>query len=273
MSGMRKILIISVVMATAGLAGVVVQTLAEAVLGYTDTPMLPSGKWHVHDLNRPRPPVVTPGASFSQGAAAASDAMVLFDGTDLSKWEGEKGAAKWTVREDYMEANKTGYIHTKEKFGDMQLHVEFAEPEKVEGDSQERGNSGVFLQYAYEVQVLDSYDNPTYADGQCGALYGQSPPMANACRKPGEWQSYDIIFEAARWNENHELARPAIVTVFQNGVLIHYKQPLLGPTGHRTLGHYGKELPATGPIALQDHGNPVRFRNIWVRKITEEERP
>jgi hypothetical protein len=273
MAGMRKEFLITIGIATAGLAGMALQTFAEAVLGYTDTPMLPSGKWHVHDSNRPRPAVVTPGATFSHSAPAPSDAIVLFDGTDLSKWEGEKGEAKWTVREDYMEVNKTGYIHTKEKFGDIQLHLEFAEPGKVEGDSQERGNSGVFLQGIYEVQVLDSYNNPTYADGQCGALYGQSPPMVNASKKPDQWQTYDIIFEAARWNENHELASPAIVTVLQNGVLIHYKQPLLGPTDHRRYGNYSKELPATGPIALQDHGNPVRFRNIWIRKITEEEKP
>jgi len=273
---MRKITLITIVIATSGLAGMVLQTSAEPpVLGYTDTPMLPSGKWHVHDINRPHPPVVTPGPTFSHGAPAPSDAMVLFDGKDLSQWEGDKGAPQWTLREDYMQVKpKAGSIHTKEKFGDFQLHLEFAEPEKVVGDSQGRGNSGVFLQGIYEIQVLDCYDNPTYADGQCGAIYGQSPPMLNACRKPGEWQTYDITFEAARWDENHQLARPAMVTVIQNGLLIHYKQPILGPTGHRTLSKYGKELPATGPIALQEHnGDLVRFRNIWIRKITEEEKP
>jgi hypothetical protein len=271
---MRKTFLIAMVIATAGLGGVVLQTLAEAVLGYTDTPMLPSGKWHVHDPARPRPPVVTSGASFSHGAPAPSDAIVLFDGTDLSKWEGDKGAPEWKIHEDYMEVKPhSGYIHTKEKFGDFQLHLEFAEPVKVEGDSQERGNSGVFLQGIYEVQVLDCYNNPTYPDGQCGAIYGQSPPLVNACKKPGQWQTYDIIFEAARWNENHELVRPAIVTVIQNGVLVQNHQPILGPTGHKILAKYDKELPATGPIALQDHGNPMRFRNIWIRNIQEEEKP
>jgi hypothetical protein len=163
----------------------------------------------------------------------------------------------------------TGYIHTKEKFGDFQLHVEFAEPT----DLNDPGNSGVFLQGIYELQILDSDDNPVYSDGACGSIYGQSPPLVNACKKPGQWQTFDIIFEAARWNGNHEFVRPAIVTVFQNGVLIHYKQPILGPTGHRKLGNYKKELPATAPLALQDHGDPVRFRNIWIRRIQEEEKP
>jgi hypothetical protein len=267
---MRKTLFVTIVIATAGLAGMLLPTLAETLLGYTDTPMLPSGHWHVHDPARPKPPVVTPGATFSHGAPAPSDAIVLFDGTDLSHWEGDKGAPQWTLHEDYMEVKpRTGYIHTKEKFGDFQLHVEFAEPTDVDSP----GNSGVFLQGIYEVQVYDSDDNPIYADGTCGALYGQSSPLVNACKKRGQWQTFDIIFEAARWNQSHEFVHPAIVTVFQNGVLIHYKQPLLGPTGHRVLAKYDKELPVTGPISLQDHGDPVRFRSIWIRPIQEEEKP
>ena len=271
---MRKALILCGAIALCGYGGMISQTLAEVVLGYTDTPMLPSGKWHVHDPNRPAPPVVTPAATFSHGAPAPSDAIVLFDGTDLSKWEGDKGAAPWIIKEDYMEVKPhSGYIHTKEKFGDFQLHLEWAEPKKVEGDSQERGNSGVFLQGVYEVQILDCYNNPTYADGACAALYGQSPPMANAYKKPDQWQTYDIIFQAPRFDSDHKVIRPAIVTVLQNGVLVQNHQALLGPTGHRTLGKYGKDTPETGPIALQDHGNPLRFRNIWIRKITEEEQP
>jgi hypothetical protein len=260
--------------ATVGFATAASQSSAEAVLGYTDTPMLPAGKWHVHDPARPHPPVVTPAATFSHGAGAPADATVLFDGTDFSHWEGDKGKPEWIIREDYMEVKPhSGYIHTKEKFGDFQLHLEFAEPKKVEGDSQERGNSGVFLQNVYELQILDSYENPTYADGQCGAIYGQSPPLANASKKPDQWQTYDILFQAARFGPDHQLVSPAYVTVLQNGVLIHNHQPLLGPTGHRTLSKYDKELPPTGPIALQDHGNPMRFRNIWIRKIAEEEQP
>jgi hypothetical protein len=271
---MQKTFFIVSAFVLSGFAGLVPQTLAEDKPGYTDTPMLPSGKWHVHDPNRPVPPIITPGLTFSHGAPAPSDALVLFDGTDFSHWEGDKGAPQWTIHGDYMECKPhSGYIHTKEKFGDFQLHIEWAEPKKIDGNSQDRGNSGVFLQGIYEVQVLDSFDNPTYPDGQCGALYGQSPPLANACKKPDQWQTYDIVFEAARWNQNHELVRPACVTVFQNGVVIHHKQPLLGPTGHRTLAKYDKEYPATGPISLQDHGNTVRFRNIWIRNLPQEEKP
>lgn len=245
-----------------------------AALGYTDTPMLPSGKWHVHDPDRPKPPVVTPAATFSDGAGPPSDAIVLFDGHDFAHWLGEKGIPEWKIRDGYMEiAPHTGFIRTVEEFGDFQLHLEWAEPIEVAGTSQERGNSGVFLQGVYEVQVLDSYDNPTYADGQCGGLYGQSPPLANACRKPGAWQTYDIVFQAPRFGDDHQLISPATVTVIQNGVLLHNHQALLGPTGHKILASYKKETPTRGPIGLQDHGNPVRFRNIWIRNITEEEKP
>jgi hypothetical protein len=279
---MKKHLFTLSVLAVTGLAGCVTQSLLADPpppdpyhgMGYTDTPMLPSGKWHVHDPARPKPPVVTPGATFSDEAPAPSDAIVLFDGHDLSKWAGEKGKPQWKVQDGFMEvAPHTGYIHTKEKFGDCQLHLEWAEPEVASSASQDRGNSGVFLQGIYEVQILDNYNNPTYADGYCGGLYGQSPPLANACKKPGAWQAYDIIFQAARFGADHKLIRPASITVLQNGVLLHHKQALLGPTGWRTLANYDKETPARAPIALQDHGNAVRFRNIWIRKIAEEEQP
>lgn len=271
---MQKNLFKLTLLVVTGLAAMANRTGAEAVLGYTDTPMLPSGKWHVHDPNRPVPPVVTPGASFSDGAPPPADAIVLFDGHDLSPWKGEKGAVKWKIQDGYMEvAPHTGGIETKETFGDFQLHVEWAEPAQVVGNSQERGNSGVFLQGIYEVQVLDCYDNPTYPDGQCGALYGQTPPLVNCCRKPGEWQTYDIVFRAARFSNDRHLISPAKVTVIQNGIVIHHDQALLGPTGHKILANYKKETPARGPIGLQDHGNPVRFRNIWIRNIAEEEIP
>jgi hypothetical protein len=267
---MRKTLLCAIVIAAAGLTGMVLQSLAETLLGYTDTPMLPSGKWHVHDPNRPKPRAVASAAAFSLGAPAPSDAIVLFDGSDLSHWEGDHGAPQWTIHQDYMEVKPhSGYIHTKEKFGDFQLHIEFSEPTNADNP----GNSGVFLQEVYEVQIYNSDDNPIYSDGACGALYGQSPPLANACKKPGQWQSFDIIFEAARWNEKHEVSHPAIVTAFQNGVLIHHHQALLDPTGHRILANYSKELPPTAPLSLQDHGDPVRFRNIWIRNIPEEEKP
>ncbi len=248
--------------------------MAEDKPGYTDTPMLPSGKWHVHDPNRPVPPVVTPGEKFSDGANAPSDAVVLFDGTDLSKWSGEHGDAQWKVQDGYMEVvPKTGQIQTKQDFGDFQLHLEFCEPTPPHGHSQDRGNSGVFLHGLYEIQVLDCYDNPTYPDGQTAAIYGQTPPMVNACRKPGEWQTYDIIFEGPRFDDNKMLKDAARVTVIHNGCVVQNHQAILGPTGHRTLAKYTGKEPERGPIALQDHGNRVRFRNIWIREITRQEQP
>ena len=137
------------------------------------------------------------------------------------------------------------------------------------GNSQDRGNSGVFLQGQFEIQVLDNYNNPTYPDGQCGAVYGQTPPLVNACKKPAEWQSYDIFFTAARWDDNHQVTSPAYVTVIQNGILVQNHQPIIGPTGHRILANYKHQLPETGPLGLQDHGNPIRYRNVWIRSLTE----
>ena len=159
-----------------------------------------------------------------------------------------------------------GYIQSKRKFGSCQLHVEFATPSTVKGSGQGRGNSGVFLMGLYEIQVLDCYDNPTYADGTAGAIYGEYPPLINACRKPGEWQTYDIVWKGPRF-DGDTLTRPASVTVFLNGVLLQLDQPLIGPTGHRDVYAY-KPHPETGPLALQDHGDLVRFRNIWYRPLT-----
>jgi hypothetical protein len=242
-------------------------------VGYDDTPMLPGQKWRVHDKNRPVPAVVTPAERFSHGAQAPSDAVVLFDGQDLSKWTGKEGEAKWKVENGYMEGNKSGSIATREEFGDFQLHLEWAAPMKVEGHSQERGNSGVII-YAtadrpvdgYEIQVLDSYDNRTYADGQAGALYGQSPPLKNAMKKPGDWNSYDFIWEAPHWDPSGKLLNPATVTVIQNGVVLHNKKEFIGKTVHHQLATY-KPHPPKGPIVLQDHGNPIRYRNIWIRPL------
>src|SRR6266566_285979 len=236
-------------------------------LGYDDTPFLPDGKWRVHDVSRPRPKVITPGTENSQ---APSDAIVLFDGTDLSKWEtylkGKLVENKWKVENGYMEVvPATGSIQTKEKFGDIQLHLEWATPAEVHGNSQSRGNSGVLLMSRYEIQVLDSYDNPTYADGQAAAIYGQAPPPVNASRKPGEWQTYDIVFEAPHF-EGEKLAKPAYVTVFQNGVLMHNRQEIIGRTPHAKLGTYAAHAPEE-PLQLQNHGSPVRFRNIWIRRL------
>jgi hypothetical protein len=241
---------------------------AKAPEGYTDTPMQPDGKWHVHDPSRPLPPVVTPGATFSQMAPPPSDAVVLFDGTDLSKWAGEKGAeARWKVQDGYVETTKTGRIRTKDEFGDFQLHIEWATPAKVEGKGQGRGNNGLNIYGRYEIQILDSFQNPTYADGGAAAIYGQTPPLANASRPPGEWQTYDVAWEGPRWDEAGKLTRKASVTVLHNGVVVHNKRELYGNTPYRALGSYNKPHPPKGPIELYEHGNAVRFRNIWVRPL------
>ena len=237
-------------------------------IGYLDTPMLPNSKWRVHDGTRPQPKVVTPGSCSTQEEPGQppSDAIVLFDGKDTSKWIRRDGEpAQWKVEDGVMEVNRTGDIQTKEHFGDCQLHIEWAAPAEVKGHSQGRGNSGVFLMGRYEIQVLDGYDNITYADGTTAAIYGQHPPLVNACRKPGEWQTYDIFFVAPCF-EGEELISPAYVTVIHNGVLVHHHQELMGLTGHKILPAY-KPHPPKGPIRLQDHGNPVRYRNIWIREL------
>jgi hypothetical protein len=235
-------------------------------LGYDDTPILPETNWHVHDGNRPQPPVVTPGDC----GQPPSDATVLFDGQDLTQWEKADGSgpAEWKLQDDYMEVvPATGNIRTKAHLGDGQLHLEWAEPTEITGDGQGRGNSGVFLMGLYEIQVLDNYENPTYPDGTCGGIYGQYPPLANACGKPGQWQRYDIIWVGPRF-EGETLTRPASVTVIQNGVVLHHAKELQGPTQHRTLTQY-QPHPPTGPLMLQDHGDLVRFRNIWFRPLGE----
>jgi hypothetical protein len=196
-----------------------------------------------------------------------SDAIVLFDGTDLSQWVGDNGSpAKWLLEDGAMVVNKTGSIRTKQSFGDCQLHIEWATPAKVEGSDQGRGNSGVFLMGHYEVQVLDSYQNKTYYHGQAGAIYKQSAPLVNASRKPGEWQSYDIIFHAPRRNAEGKVIKPATITVLHNGVLIQDHFEILGST-FLDAPEYQKH-PDKAPISLQDHGNPVRYRNIWIRELS-----
>lgn len=239
-------------------------------IGYSDTPIIPNQKWHVHDGDRPQPRIVTPGTAFSHSAPPPSDATVLFDGKDLSKWTGKGGKPGWKVENGYMEVvGGSGSIDTRDKFADFQLHLEFATPAEVKGDSQGRGNSGVLIHGIYEVQILDSYKNPTYADGQVGALYGQTPPLVSAAKPPGEWQSYDIVWEAPRWDGNGKLVKKANVTVIHNGVLLHHKKELIGNTPHRAVGNYEKPHAPEGFIQLQDHGNPMRFRNIWLRAIGE----
>jgi len=231
-------------------------------------------RWKIHDPDRPVPPVVDPGTASTQDSPGRppSDAVVLFDGKDLSKWAAtDGGPAKWKVENGYFEvALKTGYIHTREAFGDCQLHVEFAEPSPAKGEDQDRGNSGVFLHGLYEIQVLDSYQNKTYADGQASAVYGQYPPQVNASRPPGEWQSYDIVFHGPRFDPSGKLTRPARVTVFHNGVLAQDNVELTGPTAHHARPPY-KPGPDKLPLALQDHNHPVRYRNIWLRELKTAE--
>lgn len=244
----------------------------KAPVGYSDTPTLPSGSC-VHDIDRPQPRVVTPASRLGD---APSDAIILFDGTDLSGWVGTKqnnqkkkkynprGEALWKVENGYMECTPTGSIFTRKKFGDCQLHIEWQTENPPRGNSQERGNSGIFLMGRYEIQVLDCYENRTYADGSAGAVYGQTPPLVNACKRPGEWQVYDIVFQAPRF-KGEKLASPAYVTVFLNGVLVQCHTEILGATVHRKPSY--KPLAARESLSLQDHNNPTRFRNIWIREL------
>lgn len=234
-------------------------------------------KVHETDVTKdPLPPVVAPGDSLGFSSPPA-DSIVLFDGSEESfkaNWTDNKGdPSQWKIVDGALESvKKAGYIQTKEDFGSCQLHVEWASPKNVAGEGQGRGNSGVFLMNQYEVQVLDSFENQTYPDGQAGALYGRSKPLVNVCRKPGEWQSYDIIFHRPVFDESGKVVRRATFTVFHNGVLIQDHVVLSGGTGWmgpHAVSEY-KAHPDKLPIAFQDHGNPVRFRNVWVRKLNDK---
>lgn len=238
--------------------------------GYDDTPMIPGSTYRVHDKERPQPRVVTPGTASTQATPgeAPSDAVTLFNGTDLSGWLGRDGAAAWKVEDGVLHVVPgTGDISTLAQLGDCQLHLEWAAPSVVKGECQGRGNSGVFLMDRYEIQVLDCYENPTYADGATGGIYGQTPPLVNACRKPGEWQSYDIIWLGPRF-EGDKVTRSARVTLLHNGVLVHHNRELIGPTTHRAVQPY-EPHPETAPLRLQDHGDLVRYRAIWCRPLTD----
>ena len=224
--------------------------------------------WAVHDMNRPQPPRVEPGRT---PGAPPSDAIVLLDDTreSLNNWEHENAERKsdWIFKDGAMQCSPgAGYIKTKQHFGDCQLHVEWAAPTTVHGDSQGRGNSGIFLMGMTEVQVLDNYNNPTYPDGFAGSVYGVMPPMANALNKPGEWQSYDIVFRRPIVKDG-VILDPGSQTVFINGVLVQDSTPLEGGGGHKGRSNPLIDFPEKGPLKIQDHGNPVRFRNIWYRNL------
>jgi hypothetical protein len=246
-----------------------------SLMGYEDTPMLPGGKWHVHDGKRPQPQKIKAGTCSTQGKPGLppSDAEVLFNGNDLAKWRTEKGdPAAWKVEKGYTEVvPKSGDIYTREDFGDIQLHVEWRTPTPLKPGNQWQGNSGVFLFGVYEVQVFESSRNLIYADGQAGAIYGQYPALVNPSREPGEWQVFDIIFNAPRFKDG-KLETPAYVTVFHNGVVIHNHTAIMGETGHRILPRYVDRGPK-GPVRLQDHGDLVRYRNIWVRTLKGYDEP
>lgn len=241
--------------------------LAQDKPGFRDTPILPGGVWHVHDSERPAPPVVTPGTT---SAAPPSDAIVLFDGRSLGAWRSDRGP--WTLRDGAVtvpprarDAPENALV-TRQSFGDIQLHLEFRIPAMAGKTGQDRGNSGIWFMQRYEVQILDGYRNPTYADGTLGAVYAWKPPLANAARAPGVWQSYDIVFERPRFASDGKLLRPAYVTVLLNGVLVQNHQAMLGATVWRKVATYTPHTD-TAPLQLQDHGSPVSFRNIWVRPL------
>jgi hypothetical protein len=239
------------------------------VRGYNDTPQLPGQKWKVHDMERPRPPKVTPAPYVEEKPPA--DAIVLFDGKDLSKWMtagrgGGQTEPKWKVENGYIEiVPRTGRLVTKEKFGDCQLHVEWQVPSTSVGNGQAIGNSGIELMTRYEVQVLESNSHLTYADGGAGAIYGVWAPLSNPSRPMGEWNVYDIFFEAPHF-EDGKMVKPAYMTVVFNGVLVQNHKDYLGTTIWRRLGTYTAHA-AEEPLSLQDHSQPVRFRNIWIRKL------
>lgn len=232
----------------------------------------------VHETDpakQPQPTIVQPGTASTQETPgqAPSDAIVLFDGKDLSNWTSTTPGepSKWLVKDHALSPVKdSGMIQTKQEFGSCQLHLEFATPKTPEGEGQGRGNSGVFLMGQYEIQILDSYENTTYPDGQAGALYGRKKPLVNASRKPGEWQTYDIIFHRPVF-QGDKVVKRATFTVLHNGVLIHDHYELSGGTGWRGSHSVTNYVPHgdTGPLQLQDHGNPVLFRNIWIRELAD----
>jgi len=249
-------------------------TLCAVLLGLTihSYAQKRASEWKVHDRNRPAPKVVTPGETPSD---PPSDAIILFEGKDLSLWkQGNGQPARWKVENGYMEVvKKTGSIFTRQPFGDCQLHIEWASPAAAVGSDQNRGNSGIKFMGQYEVQILDTYQdtNVTYADGHAGGVYGQYPPLVNVCKAPGQWQTYDIVFRRPIFDNAGKVTRPAYVTVFHNGVLIQDHEEILGNTSGKSRGY--KKHGDKESLMLQDHSHPVRYRNIWIRELPEPRIP
>ena len=233
------------------------------VYGYDDTPMLPWCPYRVHDANRPDPKRVNPGTAGAteQPAKPPSDANVLFDGKDLSKWQ----PTECQLVDGCIVAVGASDLVSKEQFGDCQIHLEWMAPSQPNDPWYNKGNNGVFLMGLYEIQIFDSWTEKIYPDGQAAAIYGQTPPLVNASRPPGEWQSYDIVFKAPLFQDG-KLTQPGRVTMFHNGLLVQLNEEIHGETGHRILPEYTQKV-SRGPLRLNGHHSPVRFRNIWVRPL------
>lgn len=238
------------------------------VYGYNDTPVLPWCGYHVHDADRPAPKRVDPGRAARRPAAPPSDAVVLFDGSDLSQWQPNQSRVVQSdqpnANTSYIEAGQ-GNLTSKQEFGDCQIHLEWMAPDDFTGPWYNRGNNGLLLMGLFEIQIFDSFNEKIYPDGMAGAIYGQTPPAVNASRPPGQWQTFDIVFTAPVF-ENERLVKPARVTMFHNGVLVHLNEAIRGETGHRILPEY-KRKTSKGPLVLSGHDCPVRLRNIWVRPL------
>ena len=232
------------------------------VYGYKHTPKLPWCEWLVHDPDRPAPPRLVPGRP-TVSSPPPEDAVVLFDGSDLKHWT----ETDWRIADGLLVAAEGKSPSTKKLYGSFQLHMEWRMPRDFQGPWYNRGNNGVLLHGLYEIQIFDSYHEPLYPDGQCAAIYAQTPPLVNVTLPPGEWQSYDIVFTAPVF-KNDKLVTPAYVTMFHNGVLVHHHQKIYGATGHKVLPHYNRKA-GKGPITLAGHGCPVAFRNIWVRETSD----
>jgi hypothetical protein len=231
------------------------------VFGYKDTPVQPWSGFHVHDPDRPKPKRVDPGLAAAQATPAPADALVLFDGHDLSQWE----PTDWKVVDGCLESVGHSHLTTKQQFGSFQLHVEWRAPNPPEGTLMNRGNNGVQLGGYCEVQIFDSYTTKIYADGQAAAIYAQTPPLVDPSRPPGQWQIYDILYTAPKFTADR-VTQPARLTMLFNGVLVHLNQEIYGTTLHLELPSY-KGVKEKGPLVLLGHNNPVRFRSLWIRPL------